>query len=135
VVLSGLANRTASSIRVKKGFSVGVVLTVPPFPYPDGYDELGRGTPICFRESMTDEDHASLHFGEVTKRDGQLTTAGMIGYTMVVTGIGATIEEARTVAYDRVDKIVIPNARYRKDIGVRLMSGDWARLKKLGWVE
>ena len=135
VVLSALVNRTAASIRVKTGFSVGVVLTVPPFPYPNGYDELGRGTPICFRDTMTDEDRDELHFGEVTLRDGQLTTAGMIGYTMVVTGIGATIEGARTVAYDRVDKIVIPNARYRQDIGVRLMSSDWSKLKELGVLE
>lgn len=135
VVLKALANRSATSIRVKKGFSVGVVLTVPPFPYPDGYDELGRGTPICFRDGMTDEDHKSLHLGEVSMRDGQLTTAGMVGYTMVVTGIGATIEEARKVAYDRIDKIVIPNARYRKDIGVRLMDADWSKLRELGWVK
>ena len=110
-------------------------MTVPPFPYPDGYDELGRGTPICFRDTMTEEDRDELHFGEVTLRDGQLTTAGMIGYTMVVTGIGATIEGARTVAYDRVEKIVIPNARYRQDIGVRLMSSDWSKLRELGVVE
>jgi phosphoribosylamine--glycine ligase len=134
-VLSGLVNRTASSIRVRHGFSVGVVLTVPPFPYPDGYDELGRGTPICFRDTMTDEDRESLHPGEVTMRDGQLTTAGMVGYTMVVTGIGATIEEARRAVYHRIDKIVIPNARYRIDIGVRLKNTDWARLRKLGLVE
>ncbi|HEY0242942.1 MAG TPA: phosphoribosylglycinamide synthetase C domain-containing protein [Gemmatimonadaceae bacterium] len=135
VVLPGLTSRRADSIRVKTGFSVGVVMTVPPVPYPDGYDELGRGTPICFRDSMTDEDRESLHFGEVTMRDGQLTTAGMVGYTMVITGTGATIEEARTAAYDRVDKVVIPNARYRKDIGVRLMSIDWSRLEKLGIVQ
>ena len=54
---------------------------------------------------------------------------------MVITGTGATIEEARTAAYDRVDKVVIPNARYRKDIGVRLMSIDWSRLEKLGIVQ
>ena len=135
VILSALASRAPTSIRVKQGFSVGVVLTVPPFPYPDGYDELGRGTPICFRDNMTHEDQEFLHPGEVTLRDGQLITAGMIGYAMVVTGIGATIEEARTVAYERVNKIVIPNGRYRNDIGVKLMNTDWSRLRELGWVE
>ena len=134
-VLSNLTGRNSSAIRTSEGFSVGVVLTVPPFPYPDGYDRLGRGTPICFRENMSEADRNSLHPGEVTMKDGQLRTAGMIGYTMVVTGTGTTIEEARRAVYERVDKVVIPNGRYRNDIGVRLMENDWSRLAEMGWVE
>ena len=134
VVLPALTQRKTKSFRTKDGFSVGVVLTVPPFPYSDGYDELGRGTPICFRDSMTDRDRDELHYGEVTMDGGQLKTAGMIGYTMVVTGIGATIEEARSDVYQRVDKVVIPNVRYRKDIGLRLLEKDWAVLERLGIV-
>ena len=133
-VLSTIAGRTSNSIRTRDGFSTGVVLTVPPFPYPDGYDELGRGTPICFRDTLTDEDREFLHFGEVTLREGQLVTAGMIGYAMVVTGLGATIEESRSTAYNRVSKVVIPNMRYRTDIGSRLKERDWATLQDLGLV-
>jgi phosphoribosylamine--glycine ligase len=133
-ILYGLTRRNIDSIRTKDGFSVGVVLTVPPFPYSDGYDELGRGTPICFRETLTEQDRDSLHYGEVTMQDGELRTAGMIGYALVVTGIGATIEKARADAYDRVHKVVIPNGRYRQDIGVKLMEKDWARLNALGWI-
>jgi phosphoribosylamine--glycine ligase len=133
-VLATITRRSSDSIRTRDGFSTGVVLTVPPFPYPDGYDELGRGTPICFRETLTDEDREFLHFGEVTLREGQLVTAGVIGYTMVVTGLGATIEQSRSAAYGRVDKVVIPNMRYRKDIGSRLIESDWSTLQKLGLV-
>jgi phosphoribosylamine---glycine ligase len=133
-ILSGLTRRSTDVIRTKDGFSVGVVLTVPPFPYSDGYDDLGRGTPICFRDTFNDEDRRSLHFGEVTMRDGELRTAGMIGYALVVTGIGATIENARAAAYERVEKVVIPNGRYRQDIGVKLMEKDWARLSSMGWI-
>jgi phosphoribosylamine--glycine ligase len=133
-VLATITRRSSDSIRTRDGFSTGVVLTVPPFPYPDGYDELGRGTPICFRETLTDEDREFLHFGEVTLREGQLVTAGVIGYTIVVTGLGATIEQSRSAAYGRVDKVVIPNMRYRKDIGSRLIESDWSTLQKLGLV-
>jgi phosphoribosylamine---glycine ligase len=133
-VLSALTSRSANSIRTHGGFSTGVVLTVPPFPYSDGYARLGRGTPICFRESLTDEDRKFLHPAEVTIRNGQLVTAGVIGYAMVVTGIGATIPESRAAVYQRVEKIVIPNMRYRKDIGTRLMEHDWAKLTQLGLV-
>lgn len=134
-ILSGMVKRNRSVIETKDGFSVGVVMTVPPFPYSDGYDELGRGTPICFRDTITETDRESLHFGEVTLRNGQLVTAGMVGYAMVITGVGNTIEDARHAAYDRVDKVVIPNGRYRSDIGLRLIEHDWATLRSLGWVE
>ncbi|MGE5749800.1 MAG: phosphoribosylglycinamide synthetase C domain-containing protein [Gemmatimonas sp.] len=134
-ILSGLVKRDRGEVETKDGFSVGVVMTVPPFPYSDGYDELGRGTPICFRDTMTDTDRESLHFGEVTLRNGQLVTAGMVGYAMVITGVGNTIEDARRAAYDRVGKVVIPNGRYRTDIGLRLIERDWATLRNLGWVE
>ena len=134
-ILSGLVQRNRSGIDTKDGFSVGVVMTVPPFPYSAGYDELGRGTPICFRDTITETDRESLHFGEVTLRNGQLVTAGMVGYAMVITGVGNTIEDARRAAYDRVDKVVIPNGRYRRDIGLRLIEQDWATLRNLGWVE
>jgi phosphoribosylamine--glycine ligase len=134
-ILPALTTGEKSSILTMDGFSVGIVLAVPPFPYSDGYDELGRGTPICFHDEMTDADRDSLHFGEVTMQGGQLRTAGIIGYTMVVTGTGTTIEEARAVAYERVGKVVIPNVRYRNDIGLRLIERDWSRLKALGWVD
>jgi len=133
-ILAGLTRRDRASIATRHGYSVGVVLTVPSFPYSDGYAELGKGTPVCFRDTMNDHDREQLHYGEVTMRNGQLTTAGMIGYTMVVTGLGATIEEARRDVYARVDKVVIPNARYRNDIGLRLIDRDMERLRQLGWI-
>jgi phosphoribosylamine---glycine ligase len=134
-IFAGLVKRDKTKIETVDGFSVGVVLTVPSFPYSDGYSELGRGTPICFRESLSDEDRDSLHYGEIALRDGQLVTAGMVGYVMVVTGLGATVEEAREAAYARVEKVVIPNGRYRNDIGLRFIREDQAMMKELGWLE
>jgi phosphoribosylamine--glycine ligase len=116
------------------GYSVGVVITVPPFPYGHGYESLGKGRPICFDDDLDDADRESLHYGEVDLRDGQLVTAGMIGYIMVVTGVAETVDAARQVAYSRVGKVAIPNARYRNDIGVRLMGGELDRMRALGLV-
>jgi len=109
-------------------------MTVPPFPYRHGYDALGKGSPICFADNLDDDDFRSLHYGEVDTRDGQLVTAGMIGYIMVVTGIADSIESARRIAYERVRKVVIPNARYRNDIGVRLIEHDMAEMQRLGLI-
>jgi phosphoribosylamine--glycine ligase len=58
----------------------------------------------------------------------------MIGYIMVVTGVADSIEAAREIAYRRVRKVVIPNARYRNDIGVRLIDRDLAEMRRLGLV-
>ena len=74
-------------------------MTVPPFPYSRGYDEIGKGMPICFREEITDCERDAIHYGEVTICDGQMVTAGMIGYIAVVTGVGDTVDAARESAY------------------------------------
>jgi phosphoribosylamine--glycine ligase len=124
----------ASSIRVHEGFAVGVVLTVPPFPYPDGYERLSKGMPICFRRDITDQERDGLHYGEVGMQEGQLVTAGEVGYIMVATGRGPTIRGAREAAQRLVDKVAIPNMRYRNDIGARLEARDHAELTRLGWL-
>jgi phosphoribosylamine--glycine ligase len=126
------------------GFAVGVVLTVPPFPYAAGYERLSKGLPILFHEGLTDDDRRHLHFGEValaprdeTEEEGrgsQLVTSGVVGYAMVVTGCGLTVAAARAAAYARVDKVCLPNGRYRRDIGERFMAGDEARLEEWGWL-
>jgi phosphoribosylamine---glycine ligase len=129
------------------GFAVGVVLTVPPFPYADGYERLSKGLPILFREGLGEEDRQHLHFGEVALERAagdaaadanggaaQLVTSGVIGYVMVVTGCGLTVPAARTDAYARVDKVCLPNGRYRRDIGERFVSKDEACLEAWGWL-
>jgi phosphoribosylamine--glycine ligase len=90
--------------------------------------------PICFSGELTREERDALHYGEVRLCDGQLETAGMIGYIAVVTGTGDTIENARKNAYRVVKKIVIPNSRYRDDIGEKLIREDFESLRKLGWI-
>ena len=133
-IFRSLIARDKRAFSTHDGYSVGVVMTVPPFPYRHGYEALGKGSPICFADNLDEEDFRSLHYGEVDTRDGQLVTAGMIGYIIVVTGIGDSIESARRIAYERVRKVVIPNARYRNDIGVRLIERDMAEMRRLGLV-
>jgi phosphoribosylamine--glycine ligase len=133
-ILRTLVMKDRASFATLDGVSVGVVLTVPPFPYPDGYARLGKGTPICFMEPLSSVERDSLHFGEVALVDGRLVTAGMIGYVMVVTGTGPDIESAQRAAYDVAAKVVIPNMRYRNDIGSRFTS-DRDFLRRRGWME
>jgi phosphoribosylamine--glycine ligase len=90
--------------------------------------------PINFADDMTEEDRDAIHYGEVAMHEGQLVTAGMIGYIAVVTGRGGTVEAARESAYRVVNKMVIPNSRYRNDIGERVMSESLRELERLGWL-
>jgi phosphoribosylamine--glycine ligase len=123
------------SFATRDGFSCGVVLTVPPFPYQQGYEALSKGEPICFRPEITEQDHRHLHFAEVARVGGQLVTSGATGYVGVATGCGKTIAEASAQAYRVARMVVVPNLRFRTDIGQRVRNRDWNQLEALGWIE
>ena len=122
-------------LSTRDGFSCGVVLTVPPFPYQQGYDELSKGEPICLRPGMRQDDLAALFFAEVAQIRGQLVTSGCSGYVGVAAGTGSTVDEACRLAYRRAAQVVVPNLRYRTDIGERVRQHDLQRLRELGWLD
>lgn len=117
------------------GFAAGVVLTVPPFPYTREYEALSKGEPIFLLPGLTTEDKTALHFAEVESVDGLLITSGATGYIGVATGKGDTVKEASDEAYRLARHVVIPNLRYRLDIGDRVRNHDWQALKSLGWLD
>lgn len=134
-IFAALLGRQDLELRTRAGFAAGVVLTVPPFPYSYGYEALSRGLPICFGPQVPREElDAALHFAEVALRDGQLVTSGQCGYVGVATGCGLTPASANAAALRIAEAVVVPNLRYRRDIGERLVAGDWDRLRRLGWV-
>jgi phosphoribosylamine--glycine ligase len=131
-IFTQLIEGNDTTLRTHDGYSVCVVLTVPTFPYVHGYDQLSKGAPIIFRDTLTEADRDELHFAEVALEGEQLVTAGSVGYIMVVTGRGATVEAARADAYARCEKIVIPNCRYRLDIGEKFLLRDRDEMTRLG---
>jgi len=64
-----------------------------------------------------------------------LVTSGASGYTLVITGTGQSIEAARKAANALADKVVVANARYRRDIGTRLIEGEFAKVEALEWLD
>ena len=56
-----------------------------------------------------------FHAGTRREADGRLLTAG--GRVLAVTAVAPSAEEARTRAYEAVERIHFDGARYRKDIG------------------
>ena len=54
---------------------------------------------------------------------------------MVATGVGDSISEAQRGANRLADRVLIPNIRYRRDIGDRLIAKDYARVDELGLLD
>jgi phosphoribosylamine--glycine ligase len=131
-LLAMMAGLAPPSFEARPGFSVGIVLTTPPFPYSRKQVDEPVGLPVLVPDSFGAEDRLNLHFGEVGLDGGQLVTGGLYGWTMVVTGTGPTIAAARDAAYKRAGSIAVPSARYRLDIGERLIAGDYQRVAGLG---
>jgi phosphoribosylamine--glycine ligase len=118
--LYSLAKGDDVELNTKKGFQVGVVIAVPPFPFNDDrtFRKFSEDATILFKTQNLD----GIHLGEVKIEGSDWRIAGRSGYSLVVTGSGSTTEEAREKAYRRVANIMIPNMFYRTDIG-----GAWVR--------
>lgn len=115
--LYSLASGENAQLKTKRGFQVGVVIAVPPFPFNDEktFRKFSEEAIILFKKS----DLTGVHLGEVKREGSDWHIAGRSGYSLVVTGSGDTTEEAREMAYKRVANIMIPNMFYRTDIGSR----------------
>jgi phosphoribosylamine--glycine ligase len=130
-LLVAMIGETRSFFEVRPGFSVGIVLTTPPFPYPRSQVPEPVGLPITFDGELTPEDKQNLHYCELGLDAGELVTTGIYGWAMVVTGVGDSITSAQQRANHLADRVLIPNVRYRRDIGDRLIATDYARVEKL----
>jgi phosphoribosylamine--glycine ligase len=110
-----LAKGEDVELNTKKGFQVGVVIAVPPFPFNDDktFRKFSEDATILFKTQNLD----GIHLGEVKMEGSDWRIAGRSGYSLVVTGSGGTTEEARQQVYRRVANIMIPNMFYRTDIG------------------
>lgn len=130
-----LLRQSAPRFDVAPGYAVGVVLTVPPFPYRYGYDDLSRGLPVLLDPELGQAArHPGLHWAEVAHdATGQLVTSGLTGYIGVATGRGATVPDARHAAYGLAQRVFVPNLRYRTDIGQHFAPQQRA-LRRLGYL-
>ena len=77
------------------------------------------GLPVLFDGELTAADRANLHYCELGLESGELVTSGIYGWAMVVTGVGDSIASAQQRANSLADRVLIPNVRYRRDIGER----------------
>ena len=127
--LHDMATGADVDFKVKKGFSVGVRVVVPPFPFEDKktYRELSEDAGIIFKKRDRID---GVHIEGVRKINDVWSCAASDGTVLITTGQGATMKQAQTQAYRRIQNVLIPNMYYRSDIGDRWPE-DSDRL--LGW--
>jgi phosphoribosylamine-glycine ligase len=118
--LSDIAHGNDTQLKTKKGYQVGVVVAIPPWPFEDekAFKKYSEGATILFRRAALD----GIHIGEVKLEEGDWHIAGNSGYALVVTGSGPTMSDAIAKAYQNVSNVMIPNMFYRSDIGQRWAS-------------
>jgi len=125
-----LAKGENFELRTKRGFQIGVVVAVPPFPYNDKKTaDIYRDLSIIFKKPNLE----GVHLGDVKLINGDWHLAGDSGYALIITGSGTTVAEARKMAYNRVENIILQNKFYRTDIGLRWNS-DSDRLQSWGYL-
>ena len=114
--LHAIAKGEKFDLKIKKGFQLGVVIAVPPFPYEAKKTfEIYADSSILFKKPSLE----GIHIAEVKLVDGDWHLAGESGYVLVVTGSNSTVESARKQVYRRIQNIMLQNMFYRTDIGIK----------------
>ena len=128
--LHSIAKGENYELKTKRGFQIGVVCAIPPFPYNDKTEmSIYKDLSIIFKKHNPE----GIHLGDVKIIDGTWRIAGESGYAMVVTGSGTTVGDSRKQAYGRIENILLQNMFYRTDIGLG-WSEDSDKLQTWGYL-
>jgi phosphoribosylamine---glycine ligase len=93
--------------------NAAVTVVMAASSYPEGPNDVG--TPIAGIAEAEADGAVVFHAGTAV-RDGELVTSG--GRILGVTGVGETLDEARSRAYAGCERISFPGCRYRGDIAL-----------------
>jgi len=130
-----LASGQVWSGQVPSGlFSGDVRLHIPPFPAKSSKEQSDEavGVPIFGIDVSKYNPHQ--HLVEVMlDRDDEPVTSGPHGYVMSVTGRGEDVRSAEEAAYKQVDKIRVPNMRYRTDLA-DVIEEVYNKIEESGWL-
>ncbi len=128
-----LANGEQFELKTKKGFQIGVRVLVPTHLVSSKDKdtiEMYHDLPILFKKPNNLE---GVHIEDVKIEDGVWRIAGVSGCLLVVTGSGATVNEARQQVYTRIKNIMVQSMFYRTDIGLK-WNTDSDRLQTWGYL-
>jgi len=116
-----LAKGTATKIRARSGFQVGVRIVVPPFPFEDmeTFEVKSKDSIVYFNKGKNGEGMPGVHIEDVKLVDEEWVITGTSGVILIVCGLGQTMKQAQNQVYTRISNIIIPHMYYRTDIGDR----------------
>jgi phosphoribosylamine--glycine ligase len=114
--LAAAAAGDLGEVELEVGSTAAVTVALAAERYPEARD---AGSPITGVETAEENGAVVFHAGTAV-RDGQLVTAG--GRILNVTGLGDTLEEARSRAYDACEWISFPGVRFRRDIAAKAVN-------------
>ncbi|MCA9370973.1 MAG: phosphoribosylamine--glycine ligase [Candidatus Peregrinibacteria bacterium] len=131
MMLWKLASGIDFQLKTKRGFQVGVMVVVPPFPYSDQktFDVFSQDAVVVFKK----ESREGIHIQDLQLINDEWLITGVYGIPLIVTGTGTTMKEAQRQAYSRIQNILIPNMYYRTDIGDRWVE-DGDKLHSWGYL-
>jgi phosphoribosylamine--glycine ligase len=109
--LAGAADGDLGGLEVAEAEGAAVSVAVTAGSYPAAADS---GSPIDGVEAAEALGALVFHAG-TARHEGRLVTNG--GRILNVTGLGASVADARERAYAAVERISFARARYRRDIG------------------
>ena len=134
-LLDAMAGGERASFRTAPGWSVAIVLTIPPFPAWGVPAAPEQDPPVFFHADPDEAEQRNHHFVDMRREGGQLLAHKRSGHVMIVTGIGETVQAAQAAATARARNVIVPELRWRDDIGDRFLNGERARLQALGWLD
>ena len=114
--LAAAASGDLSEVELGVSETAAVTVALAAGGYPEGRD---TGSPITGVEEAEGLGAVVFHAG-TAMRDGQLLTSG--GRILNVTGLGDTLEEARSRAYEACERISFPGVRFRRDIAAKAVN-------------
>ena len=110
-LLEATATDGLAGIKIAMNDDAAVTVVLASGGYPG---QQTTGVPIQGLEDAAAIEGATVFHAGTESRGDTVTTAG--GRVLAVTGIGATIDEARTTAYSAADRIMFEGKTHRRDI-------------------
>ena len=118
----------SDTLRVSDQVAVGVVMSMPDYPYNKVQPRELEGIPIY---GVTESNCKHLHPSEVMMGNAPYMDSGEVkyqdmwvtsgNYVLTASNTGPTVKEAKCKAYDVLDQLDMPNSKmWRTDIGHRL---------------
>jgi len=129
--LYAIASRQKDSFTYHNGYSLGVRLTVAPYPGKEGIDRWKKVKAI----DIPKEASRHVWLTDVMKNDDEVLLAGGYGVIGCVTARGTTVRECQRRVYRTIKNISLTDdIQYRNDIG-DTVEKDKQQLIDWGWVD